>query len=410
VPDKLRIAVVSPFLDRRHGTERCVFEQVVRLARDRNWEVHVYAQRIEDLETMRFPAGGTRQPQAGAIFWHRVWAIRGPHLLRFLWWFVANRFARWRDKRSDGLHIDLVYSPGINCWDSDAICVHACFSALEERSRNAPSARSTGFLSLVRRLHRRLYYSLVAYLEKRLYARRSTVLATVSRRTARELERRFGRTDVRVIPNAVDSAVFHPAARLTRRPEARPRFGYVNDDFVVLLIGNDWRMKGLSVLLEAAAGCRELPLRLLVAGEDDPNGFVRRASQLGIGERVRFAVPSDDVILFYAAADAYVAPSLEDSFNLPVLEAMACGLPVAVSIRAGVSEWIEDGVSGVLLQTPEDPSELSAALRRLIQDPARRTQLGERAAGTAKTLSWERNVSELSTWLESCARAKENAQ
>jgi UDP-glucose:(heptosyl)LPS alpha-1,3-glucosyltransferase len=339
-----------------------------------------------------------------------VSSVPGPHLLRFVWWYFANRLARRRDARSGRLHFDLVYSPGINCSDADAICVHACFSALEEQFCNAPGGGDRDLRSFARGLHRKLYYALLTRLEKRLYSRRSVALAAVSARTARELERRFGRNDVRVIPNAVDLATFNPAARLARRHEARNRFGHPENDFAVLLIGNDWRMKGVFALLEAAAGCRELPLRLLVAGEDDPHPYVRRARELGIRERLRFAASSADVLGFYAAADAYVAPSLEDSFHLPVLEAMACGLPVVVSSRAGVSEWIQDGVNGIFLQNPEDPGELSAALGKLAQDPHWRSCLGEHAASTAMTLSWERNVSELRAWLESCARTRHAAR
>jgi len=386
-----------------------VLEQVVRLARDPDWALHLYAQQVEDLKTVRFTEGA-REQQAGAIYWHRVSAIRGPHLLQFGWWYFANRFARRRDTRSGRLRFDLVYSPGINCSDADAICVHACFSALEEHLRSAPTAGAAGLGSFARRLHRRLYYGLLASLERRIYTRRRTALAAVSHRTARELERRFQRGDVHIIPNAVDPGAFHPAERIARRPAGREKMGYGETDFVLLLIGNDWRMKGLPALLEAAARCRELPLRLLVAGEDDPRPYVRWACELGIGERVRFVAPSADTLDFYAAADAYVAPSLEDSFNLPVLEAMACGLPVVVSTRAGVSEWIQDGVNGVSLQTPDDPGEISAMLKKLAENPAWRSCLGEHAASTAKMLSWERNLSELRAWLESCARTRQSAR
>jgi len=58
------------------------------------------------------------------------------------------------------------------------------------------------------------------------------------------------------------------------------------------------------------------------------------------------------VLSFYAAADAYVAPSLEDAFGLPILEAMACGLPVIASVQAGASENVLDGATGYLLRDP----------------------------------------------------------
>ncbi len=402
MPDKLRIAVVSPFLDRRHGTERCILEQIERLARDPDWEVHLYAQHVEDLQ-----AG---QSGTGPIVWHRVPQIRGPHLLQFLWWLLANRFARWRDAKFGGLRFDLVYSPGINCPDADAICVHACFSAIEERNRNAPAAGDSGILPLARRLHRKLYYSLLSRFERRLYTQRNIALAAVSGRTAGEVERRFGRNDVRVIPNAVDHEAFHPAARLARRSEARNRFGYGEQDFVTLLMGNDWRMKGLLTLLEAVAQCGELPVRLLVVGQDDSRPYVRRAHQLGVADRLQFAEPSAEVPGFYGAADAYASPTLEDSFGLPVLEAMACGLPVITSVESGVAEVITGGVDGFILSDPLDSGELARLITLFYEHPDLRGGIGERAARTAHQYTWDRNASETMEFLRDAwlARRKTN--
>ncbi len=406
VPAKQRIAVVSPFLDRRHGTERCILEQIERLAREPDWEVHLYAQRVEDLETARFGEGPASAARPGAVVWHRVSSIPGPHLLRFGWWYCANRFARWRDAKFRRLRFDVVYSPGINCADADAICVHACFSALEERSRNAPAAGDSGIRPLARRLHRKLYYSLLSRLERRLYSQRSIALAAVSRRTASELERLFGRSDVRVIPNAVDHEAFHPAARVARRSEARKQFGYREEDFVALLISNDWRMKGLPTLLEAVAQCGELPVRLLVVGQDDPDPYVLPANPLGIRDRLQFAPPSADVLGFYAAADAYASPTLEDSFGLPALEAMACGLPVITSVESGVAEVITGSVDGFVLCDPLDSLELARLITLLYEQPDLRRGIGERASRTAHQYTWDRNASETMKFLKDASLAK----
>lgn len=410
MPDRLRIAVVTPFLDRRHGTERCIVEQVERIAREPGCEIHLFAQRVEDLETVRLSIHQAGQWRPGAILWHPVSSIPGPHLLGFCWWYLANRLARWRDARFRGLGFDLVYSPGINCPDADVIVVHACFHSLEEASRAAPAVPETGLRRLARQLHRKLYYSLLTTLEKRLYSRRTVALATVSRRTAGELERRFGRNNIRVIPNGVDPAVFQPAARRARRSEARSRFRYAEDDFVLLLIGNDWRMKGVSTLLEAVARCRELPFRLLAVGQDDPDPYLRRASQLGLSDRVQFAGPSADVLGYYATADVYVAPSIEDSFNLPVLEAMACGLTVIASARAGASEIIRDGENGFCLQDPENPQQLANLLRRLYAEPDLRARIGEEAARTAQSQTWDRNAALTWEFLQGALEAKRRAR
>ena len=89
----MRIAIVSPFVDRRHGTERALSELLERLALKYGCEVHLYSERVEDLQVSKFlEAGNGRR---GAIFWHRVPTVRGPHLLRFISWVVLNTAMRW---------------------------------------------------------------------------------------------------------------------------------------------------------------------------------------------------------------------------------------------------------------------------------------------------------------------------
>jgi alpha-1,3-rhamnosyl/mannosyltransferase len=99
---------------------------------------------------------------------------------------------------------------------------------------------------------------------------------------------------------------------------------------------------------------------------------------------------------FYAAADAYVGPSLEDAYGLPVLEAMACGLPVIASSRAGVSEIIRQGQNGFVLSDPENSQELAAQLRTIYSDPSLRCTIAEAAARTAAEHTWDQNAA--STW------------
>ena len=75
-----------------------------------------------------------------------------------------------------------------------------------------------------------------------------------------------------------------------------------------------------------------------------------------------------DVEFYYAAADAYVGPSLEDTFALPAAEAMACGLPVIISARAGASDIVHDGVDALVLNDPKDAAALATMIRRLYAD------------------------------------------
>ena len=87
--------------------------------------------------------------------------------------------------------------------------------------------------------------------------------------------------------------------------------------------------------------------------------------------------PRPDVLDFYAAADVYVSPSREDSFGLPVAEAMACGLPAITSSFAGVADYIHDGVDGFVLREPRDSQSLAELIKRLQTEPELRQRVGE---------------------------------
>ena len=178
------------------------------------------------------------------------------------------------------------------------------------------------------------------------------------------------------------------------------------EDFVLLLIGNDWVKKGLLCLLHAVAACRNAKLRVLVVGNDDAAVFAGKVSDLGLQREVRFAPIREDVLSYYAMADAYVGPSLEDAFGLPILEAMACGMPVIASRNAGASQAIRSGVNGLVLQDPQDPDELAAKIGLLAGDESLRHRLGEAAAETAKEYGWEQNVRSLRDALATRANAK----
>jgi len=122
-----------------------------------------------------------------------------------------------------------------------------------------------------------------------------------------------------------DTSSFNAPECSRRRAATRRAFGFSDTEFVCLLIGNDWRGKGLTCLLQAVAFNRELPFRVLIAGRDDRAPFLTQAKELRIESPVVFAEPSPDVTKFMAAADAYAGPSLHDSFALPLWKPWPAG-------------------------------------------------------------------------------------
>ena len=376
-PSKPVLAVVSPFIDKRHGTERRIAEWTTRLYGE--FDVHVYSQRVEDLDLTR-------------LTWHRIPKIPGPHLMNFLWWFAANHLWRWYDHRLRGITHDLVFTAGTNCFDADAISIHIVFAEFVRQVRPEMNLQRNSILSWPRLIHRGLYYRLITLLERHLYKQPRAQLILIARKTAEDLNRFYGPHNVLpVLYMGIDHTTFNPQLRMARRDEARRELGIGNEQFVLLLVGNDWRKKGLYTLLDALPLLADQQVLLLVVGDDEKYSYQKQIERNGLSDRVRFLPSRQDVAFYYAAADAYVGPSLEDTFAQPPAEAMACGLAVITSVTNGTAEIITDGVDGLIVQDPNDATELAVQIRRVCEDSNFRRQLGENAARTSLRYTWDQN-------------------
>lgn len=383
---KARLAVVSPFLDKSHGTERIAVEWIAQIAGD--FEVHIYSQAVDDLDL-------------STVTWHRIPKLPGLHIVNFLWWFSANHLWRAWDRRLKNLDYDLVYCPGVNCLDADAVSVHIVFAEFLRRVRPELAFARNPLRAWPLLLHRRLYYRLVIALEKRVFQRPETQLILTSRRSAGELARFYGRRErLSLIETGLDHKAFNPELRVASRAGARRTIGLQDGTFTLLLIGNDWRKKGLATLLDALTQLVDLPVRLVVVSNEAAAVSQAVGQYAGLRDLVHILPPRKDVEFYYATADAYVGPSLEDTFALPAAEAMACGLPVIISARAGASDIVHDGVDALVLNDPKDAGALASMIRRLYADETFRKHLGEEAAKTAREYTWERNGRELTAILD----------
>jgi UDP-glucose:(heptosyl)LPS alpha-1,3-glucosyltransferase len=390
-----RIAVVTPFIDKRHGTERRIAEWITRLPQD--YEIHIYSQRVEDVDLTRKR-------------WHRIPQLPGPHLINFLWWLAANHVWRWWDAHVRGIQCDLVYTAGTNCWDADLISIHIVFAEFVRLA--APELKLLGnpIRFWPRLIHRRLYYALVIFLERHMYTNPKTGLILIAKKTAVDLKRHYGIDGpLPVVYIGLDHKIFNRELRLRNRPEVRKQLGFVDDTFVLVLVGNDWKKKGLVALIEALALVKDLPVVLVVAGKDDSAPYLKRIRELGLEAQVTFQPSRPDVQWYYAAADVYVGPSLEDTFAQPPTEAMGCGLPVITTATNGTAEIMTDGFDGLVLQDPNDVAGLAERIRWLYANPELRERMAEQAAITAAQYTWDRNGVEMrAIFAEALSRKRRN--
>ncbi len=194
---------------------------------------------------------------------------------------------------------------------------------------------------------------------------------------------------IAVVPCGVDTERF----RVMDRARVRRRLGLAIDEPVILFVGRIEPLKGIDVLLRAAAQL-DGRFRLLIVG-GDANDAERKgeltalASELGIFSRVTFldAVPHGDLPLYYGAADICVVPSYYESFGLVAVEAMACGVPVVASRVGGLKETVQDGQTGYLVPW-RCPEPFAERLELLLNNESLRRSLGREARAAAERFRW----------------------
>lgn len=122
----------------------------------------------------------------------------------------------------------------------------------------------------------------------------------------------------------------------------------------------------------------------------------RKVEQLELRPSVHFAgyVPAEELPWWYGAADLFVYPSFYEGFGLPVLEAMACGVPVITSNRSALPEVVGD--AGVTVD-PDESEPLAHAMHRVLTDGEMREELRRRGLQRAGSFSWERTARETVT-------------
>ena len=167
----------------------------------------------------------------------------------------------------------------------------------------------------------------------------------------------------------------------------------LGDRAVVLCVAQKRPYKNLGALVRALPALAEEGAVLVLPGAatDHERELRSVADELGVSDRVRFLgwVSDEDLETLYRTAACFVLPSLVEGFGLPVLEAMARGIPVACSDRPALPEVAGDAA---LLFDPLDQATLTEAIRRLLRDEELRARLVERGRARVRLFSWRRTA------------------
>ena len=362
---RLRIAVLNRvFSPIGGGAERYSIALVEQLA-DRH-EIHVFAQQIDH----HWPG----------VTYHRIARpLAKPRWMNQLWYASATW---WATRRG----FDVVHSHE-NTWHGQVQTVHVLpvkYTLFHGR---------TGWRLALQWLKVATSPRLMAYLGLE-HARFSNASSRRIVVTSNVLMNQMASTYPATIPalRLVSPGVTMTGAFATPEQQiaARQRLHLPPTGLGILFVGNDYRKKGLATLIKALAELSGNTWLAVVGNAAQSAEFKVQTQAAGVADRVFFLGNLKDVNDAYLAVDCLAHPTLEDTFAMVVLEAMAHGLPVVVSSAryCGVSDLLTDGVNALLVAQPRDSKALASALCRVIQTPSLRRDLAQAAMAFASSHQW----------------------
>lgn len=210
------------------------------------------------------------------------------------------------------------------------------------------------------------------------------VPVAIAEEVRKTIEQTYGYKNAPLIPNGIPVDEYVPNPE--RRSEWRAQHGLEPNALVITHVGRFVALKNHALLVKAFRHLKApVPLYLVLVGGGELEEAVRQQVQtLGLTERVKMLGIRADVPDILNASDIFVLCSRVEGNPMSVQEAMASGLPIVGTRVGGIPELVEDGVSGLLVPSDDEPA-LAHALQTLIDQPDQRQQMGKAALQRART-------------------------
>jgi UDP-glucose:(heptosyl)LPS alpha-1,3-glucosyltransferase len=342
----MKIALVVHDLHNHGG--HSAYAGILADAFARRHEVTVFANRCE-------------QPSDARWQFRRVRAVRANAVMTVRSFPLGLRFRRRLLSKYDIRH-----AQGYCGGNPNVVTAHICVAAYLDSLRGVS-------------WRHRVALQLMANAESRFYRRYQGRVIAVSSKTARELREFYhvaGSIDV--IPHGVDAARFNGDCK-DQRLTVRRQLGIEDHETMILYVGD---LTKAHVYLKELA--RAAPWATLVI-------VTHSQAYRWKSGNVRILSSTRELAPYYGAADAFVFPTTYDAFGMVLLEAMASGLPVFSSDRAGAVELIQSGKNGFVFALDDWVAGTIAALR----DLAALRDVGNEARKTARQHDWSKVVREV---------------
>ncbi len=207
---------------------------------------------------------------------------------------------------------------------------------------------------------------------------------------------------ITVIPNGIDLNVYERRDSDERR-RRRAGLGWDDATFVVGTVGALTPVKGQASLISAVARITRVVdnVRLLIVG-DGPlrESLTRQANEEGIGERVTFTGPRDDIPDLLACMDAYVCSSVSEGMSNSLLEALASGIPTVATDVGDNALVVRDGIDGRIIASDSSKS-IAVELASLARSSELRQRYASAARERAREFSFDRTAHAYEAFYES---------
>ncbi len=339
----MRIALnIYKFLPSKGGGEGYLAGLADQLA-ERGHEVHIFSSKWEN--------------NNHKLYFHTIPAVRYPKFLKEIS-FVVNSRREMLKYDFDIVHV-VGRALGMNVFNPHC-GVEKAWLRQDIMSINTPFYRFlkhiTRFLSLRE--------NFILWLDRKQYTSKDVsriiAISDMIRNDIIKYYQCIDQQKIRVVYNGVDLQRINPSNKERYRKIIREELS-LKEEFVILNISNNFRLKGLLTLIKALGELKKSHrvFKALIIGRGRDTSYRKLAERLNCLENLIFLGHVGEIEKYYAASDLYVHPTFYDSCSLVITESLASGLPVITTRYDGASGVIEDGKEGFVMKDPEDYLALS---------------------------------------------------
>jgi len=369
---KLKIAVVSPRYGLVGGSEHFSMEITERLALNPDYSIHVFANKFKSF--------------SDRVTFHKYPVVKFP---RF---FQPISTAFFIQKMISNQNFDIIHSHE-RVFETDIYSIHGL-----PHEYWIKKIRKKKWLSL--------FDLSTHWIEKKMVNHsRCKHLLPVSNSTKQIFSESFqlSMDNMQVVPPGIDVNKYFAYDRLQCRHEIRNQLGLKPSDIIILFVGMNFEIKGLSQLMKAISKTYQKSpnhsLKLIVVGKGNYNYYKSLASQLNIQNHIIFTgVIYEEIEKYYLASDIFSMLSEFDTFGMTVLEAMAASIPVIVSNNVGAKDIVRHGKNGFIVEA-HDIDKICSYIVDLLNDN-NRNELSNAAYQTALAYTWDKTTEYIRTIYE----------